>query len=203
MSEGLTVLAAVVLGAVLTSAQVFWTNHRGRKKKAAYLAVLVSATFDRFVDGCVAVIGDDGLLQGQRHPDGQLYSQVDHPELDFQSLNVEWQSLSTDLMYEILNFENRVESANKKIDSVRYYVAHAPDYEEYYEERQYQFATLGIDAANLAERLCEKYDFPRRDYEDWNPIEYMEEDLEKTLKVREERDRRHQAASKAIGKQAE
>ncbi len=33
-----------------------------------------------------------------------------------------------------------------------------PDYEEYFEERQYQFACLGLKAAQIAAELRESYD---------------------------------------------
>ena len=142
-------LVGVVLGAVLTTLSNLWLGHRSSKKRAEYLAIQISCIFDRYVDGCVDVVQDDGLSQGQTKPDGSREIKVSTPELDIHKIEVDWQSLPSDLMYEILSFPNRIEEANQKIDFVSTYEAFPPDYEEAFEERQYQYAILVVNQFNI------------------------------------------------------
>jgi hypothetical protein len=193
MEIALIGLVGVFLGVVLATIKDLWIGHNSRNKRAEYLAILISCIFDRFVDGCVAVVNDDGLFQGQPNPEGYRETQVSTPEILIQSIEVDWQSLPSNLMYEILSFPNHIEGANQKIGIVSTYEASPPDYEEAFEERQYQYTILGISAANLAERLRGKYNIPDRNYESWNPIDYLEKEKTTILKRRSERQEGSQA----------
>lgn len=88
----------VILGAFLTTIKEVWLDRRSIKQKAIYLSIMVLSLFDKFVSGCVKVVNDDGTIMGQRNPDGTLEAQVEYPKLDFQSLDVEWKSLPSELL---------------------------------------------------------------------------------------------------------
>ena len=187
MESAIFGLIGVLLGAVLTTLSNLWLGHRSSRKKAEYLAIRVSCIFDRYVDGCVAVVQDDGLLEGQPNPDGTREDRVPTPELEIQKIDVDWQSLPSELMYEILSFPNRIEEADQKIDIVATYEAFPPDYEEAFEERQFQYSILGIQAAEIAGKLRKKYCIPARSFESWNPIEFMEKNKTEILNLRTQR----------------
>jgi len=174
----------VVLGAILTLFRDFWTDYRTRKRKAAYLAIRVTCVLERFIDGCVSVAQDNGEEDQQ----GCLHTTAPRPELNLEELDVDWQSLPLDLMYEILNFPSDIEEANKFIASVTEYVACPPDYEEAFEERHYQYSKLGLKAHDLATRLRAKYGMPKKKFENWDPIEHIEEIKEKIEKLRQKRE---------------
>ena len=64
MEELLIGFSGVILGAILTVAREFWNDHR-TKKKAQFLAIRVTTMLDRFVEGCVSVVSDDGEMYGR------------------------------------------------------------------------------------------------------------------------------------------
>ena len=90
-------------------------------------------------------------------------------------------------MYEILSFPNQIDAANHRIDGAFEYDAGPPDYEEGFEERQYQYAVLGLKAAYLADQLRTNYGVPMRECSDWNPIEYLNAQKVKIFEIRAKR----------------
>jgi len=56
------------------------------------------------IDGCIDVIYDNGLYQGQYGNDGTASVQTSTPSFEPQSLKVEWKALPSKLMYEVLNY---------------------------------------------------------------------------------------------------
>ncbi len=184
MGEALIGLIGVVIGALMTAAKDIWVDRRSRQKNAEYLAIRVVSIFDRFIEGCVGVAGDDGLRDGQpTNEDGRLSVQVPAPGFDVQSLDVEWKSIPAQLMYEILSFSDLVALASHRVSG-----AFENDYEEGFEERQFQYASLGLRAAKIANDLRNSYGLPEREHEDWNPVEYLLGKREEIKKVRARRE---------------
>jgi len=136
---------------------------------------------ERYIAACAEVVADDG----QYNSEGRSCIQVSVPSFEPESLKVEWKALPANLMYEILNFPNYIETANCRIDSA-FENASPPDYEEGFEERQYQYAQLGIRASKLASKLREYAKLPKREIGDWNPIQHME-DQKLDIDVRREK----------------
>lgn len=58
-------LGGVWLGGSLTSKRERMKEVALSEKETSYLAILVVSHLDRFADGCVAVVGDDGTSYGQ------------------------------------------------------------------------------------------------------------------------------------------
>lgn len=186
MDKALYGLFGVILGSALTLARELLSDHRSRKKRAEYLAILISCALDRYIDQCVNVANDGGV----EDPEGYTITQEPDAEIDLQSFDVDWQSLPAKLMYEILSFQNLIEEAKHSIDAVAEYVAGPPDYSEAIEERQYQFATLEIKAGDIAKELREKYNLPKRNYESWDPIDSMNKTKNEIIEQRKEREER-------------
>lgn len=172
MEKLLIGIAGVVVGAVLALVRDLWSDHRSKKKKAEYIAVRVSFLLEKFFSGCIDVAGDDGELEGRDSQNCvRLTTKV--PEIDFLSLDIEWQSLPFDLMYEILNFPSLVDDANEKISAEFYYVSFPPDYDEGIEERRIQYSSLGLAAKSLSKKIRSKYRIPQKEYGEWNPVEHL------------------------------
>ena len=188
MEIALIGFAGVLLGAVITVVSELWKDNSTKNKRAEYLAIRVTCIIERFIEGCVSIVRDDGEMYG-RDEHGCVQLQTLIPEIEFESLEVDWHSLPFDLMYEILNFPTYVEEANGVISSVFEYVSSLPDHEEGIEERQYQYSNLGLRANNLSTRLRSKYKMPDKEYESWNPIEYLEEEKNK---IEQHRNTRHE-----------
>jgi hypothetical protein len=175
MESAIFGLVGVVLGALLTIAGEWWLQSRKTRKDAEYLSIQVSCELERYVVKCAEVVGDDG--RGEEPPDehGCYSIQVQAPKFDPMSLKVEWKSLPAKLMYDILDFPYTAEIANRAVSAAFESDAGPPDYWEGFEERQLQFANLGIRASRLATKLRKRVGLPARSLDDWNPVSYMEE----------------------------
>jgi hypothetical protein len=186
-------LVGVVVGAVITTAKEWWFQHRKNKKEAEYLAIRVVCMLDTYVVGCAAVVQDGGVYENPNIPSvlGNNHVQVPVPEFDPEVAKVEWKTLPADLMYEILSLPIEIEAADRSINDAKEYVAMPPDFDEFFEERQYQYAQLGIKASNLAAKLREFANLPRKSCAKWDPVEYMEKEKLKIEFAREQHEASH------------
>lgn len=171
-------LLGVIVGAALTTLKEWWFQRERDKKEREYLAIQVSGQLERFVSGCVEVVQDDGFYRGQRGGGGEAAVQARAPTFEPEKLNVEWRSLDADLMYAILDFPARGDEAASWIESA-HENAFPPDFEEFYEERQYQYAKLGLAASSLAARLRQSVRLPPRPAPEgaFDPLAFMRQNV--------------------------
>jgi hypothetical protein len=167
-------LIGVALGALLSVAREWWFKSRKDKKDAEYLSILVSCELERYAARCAEVVGDDGLCEGRPDENGYSSIQVETPKFESHALSVEWKSLPALLMYEVLDFPYKAELAAQRVSAAFEYSATPPDYLEGFEERQLQYASLGLAALELARKLRDYVKLPPRGIGEWNPAEYME-----------------------------
>lgn len=180
-------LIGVVVGAFMVTLKDLVSGWFKRRSNAKYLATRAINLLDRFIDGCVDVVGDDGsVMGGPANEDGSYSPQADYPGFPIDNLDGDWKSISQDLMYELLSFSNRIESAQRMIRGKNEH-ASFPDYEELFEERQFQYAKLGLKAYELASQLRKKHRIPERERRDWDPTEYLREKKGKIEMDREKR----------------
>jgi hypothetical protein len=133
------------------------------------------------------VVGDDGLCNGQTDENGYSSIQVETPKFEPHKFDVEWKSLPAHLMYEVLDFPYKAELAGDSVSAAFEYAATPPDLSEGFEERQLQYACLGLSALKLAAKLRGYVGLAPRDIGEWNPAEYMEKhraDIEAQRKER-------------------
>ena len=187
MDKAIIGLIGVVLGACLTLLKEWLFQCIKNKKEYEYLSIRISCMLDSFIAGCANVVQDDGTSHGQYDPDGYAKIQVETPSFDPESIEVEWKSLPAKLMYEILNFPNEVETANQIINSTFEY-DDPPEYGEGFQERQYQYAHLGIKAYKLATKLRNLSKLPQKEFIKWNPIEHMKTKIINIETLRNNRD---------------
>lgn len=175
MESAIFGLIGVALGALLTVFREWWFQSRKNRKDAKYLSALISCELERYVAGCAEVVRDDGMSEGWPDENGFCTIQVEAPKFEPLALDVEWKSLPADLMYEILDFPYKVEIASRSVSAIFEYAATPPDFEEGFEERQLQYATLGIAASQLVTKLRNYAGFPARSIGEWDPVRYMGE----------------------------
>jgi len=171
-------LIGVVVGAGITGGKEVLFDWRNRRRNARYLAIRTVCLLDQFIDNCASVAADDGTSQGEpAGKDGCYEPQVMAPEFEISSLDGDWKTVPQDLMYALISFPMQVEAANHRISVT---AEHSfPPFDDFVEERQLQYAKLGLKAAALADRLRRLYKIPPRTLEDWNPIDYMRAQLNK------------------------
>ena len=174
MSAAIFTLLGTILGAALTWGKDWWLGRNERSRHAAYLAVRVICILDEFMSGCSDVVSGAG---NEDLPLPNVHNPTFPPFPD----DLDWKTISPALMYQILKFPTEIKAADSRIDFIGDVVASLPDYSEAVEERQYQYALLGLKADDLANRLRATYDIPKRDDSGWNPVEQfrkMQADIE-------------------------
>lgn len=187
MSEAIFGLIGVLIGVFSTWGQSWWSERRSTGRAAHYLAVRVVCVLDQYVERCAEVVSDDGLSFGQRNPDGCLEPQVPLPGAPIFPEDVDWKSIGHDLMYRLLSMPAEVEEADQVIEFVGSAVAFPPDYDEFFEERSYQYGRIGLKASELADELRKIYRIPQRERGNWNPIEKLSEAIKEVEEVRQRR----------------
>jgi hypothetical protein len=144
-----------------------------RARHARYFAIRVVCILDKYVENCAEVVSDDGLCDGRRDEQGCLQAQVPTPPPPAFPEGLDWRSIDHALMYRLLSTPNAAEAADRKIDFVWQYVAGPPDFEEFFEERQDQYATLGLAAFALTHEMRRQYNIPAQTLGEWNPPERL------------------------------
>ncbi|PCJ61612.1 MAG: hypothetical protein COA65_01275 [Rhodospirillaceae bacterium] len=181
MSEAVFGLLGVFIGALLTLIKDAWSDMRMRARHARYLSVRIACILDRYVNECVEVVQDDG---GQQDQEGCLHPQISLPAPLIYPDDVDWKSIDCELMYVLLTLPGEAEAANRSIAFVCSEVAFPPDYEEVFEERQHQYARLGLAASDLAQRLRNVYNIPAQNPGGWNPSQYLRKKKDKIDQAR-------------------
>jgi hypothetical protein len=188
MTEAIFGLAGVAVGALLAWFQAAWSDRKERQRHARYLAIRVVCVLDKYVENCAAVVSDDGLRDGQRDEEGCLAPQVDEPSPPAFPEDLEWKSIEHGLMYRLLSLPSEAEAAARMIGAASEH-AFPPDYEEAFEERQYQYARLGLAAFALTKEIRKEYGIPPKELGDWDPVEHLSKGKEQ---VEEQRSKRRQ-----------
>lgn len=164
MTEAIFGLLGVVIGSTLSWLQIYWTRKRDENKNANYLAIRVVCILDKFLEDCANVVNDDGLCYGQRDKNGCLVPQVKAPEPPIFPEDVDWKSIDSGFMYEILSFPSDIISSCKSLDATME-IASPPDYAEWFGERRLLYSKFGTTANRLKEKLCVKYKIRKKNYD--------------------------------------
>lgn len=170
-------LGGVWLGAELTSRRELRRETDQYAKDVTYLAIIVSAHLQRFVDGCVSVVDDDGTSYGQpAGEDGYHEATVATPTFEPLTLAVNWRVLPPRLMDEIMTLPYHIESLNRHIAGVGEF-DDPPDFSEYFWERRHGYVTLGLRVSTLADLLRQHagLDVASTTETDWSRSAYLAE----------------------------
>ncbi|WP_211222804.1 hypothetical protein [Paludibacterium yongneupense] len=189
-------ISGVLLGNSFVAIKEFVIGWRRRKKETEYLAIIVVSHLDRFANGCSAVAYDDGTEYGRPAGQGGIcVSTVAAPEFLPLDLDVQWKALPKDLMYAILLLPDQREQIQNKLAALGDLDDDPPYYPEYFWTRQRDYADLGLQASNLAQRLREHAKMPPVEHKpgEWNRDQALT-DVIKTLDERREAYERRRAA---------
>lgn len=164
MSDALIGLAGVVVGVLAAlgkEAVSYWT---GRRNAGRYAAVRIVCVLDEYVEKCVDVVHDDGTREGRpagRTDGGEEYlsAQVDSPEPPEFADDIDWTSISPDLMYRVLALPNLAVRTERFISAASEH-ASPPDYDEFFRARWEGYADLGLEALGIANELRRQFKLP-------------------------------------------
>lgn len=154
------ILISCVVGIFIGYVPTFITEYRSLTRNAKYLAIRVICILDDYVEHCLLVVNDDGTIQGM--PAREEYHEPQQPEPNapiFPS-DIDWKCIDHQIAYRILNLPNEASIAKRMIQEAGN-KATSPDYEELFEERQFQYARLGLDAIGITDELRKAYALPK------------------------------------------
>ena len=186
-------LVGVIIGFFLTFLKEVWFKRKEKQKELEYLTIRLTCAFDKFIAGCFEVVHDDGLYQGQLDKDGCRHTQAKTPNIEPETLDVNWKVLPSKLMYKVLNFPLEIEHSNGVISSIAEHVAFPPYYEEYFEERHYQYSNLGLIVFEINKELRMLGKLPDKSFGEWDSPQKMKSlnvDAIKSKELREEQQRK-------------
>jgi hypothetical protein len=189
MESAIFGLVGVVVGSLLTVGKEWWFKRAERRKNTEYLAAQIGCLLDQFVDQCCDVVNNNGTVHGQPDPDGHFNPQFELPDFLPLSVPVDWKSLPGPLMYVLLRFPREIGTARHSIASTFEFVANPLDCAEGFEERQMQFAALGIKAGDLATALRKEAGFASESPSEWDPVGHLRRvktSMEKSRMAREQ-----------------
>lgn len=149
--------ASGIICAIITARM---TNNANRKRaeqtktvNAAYLTSQIAPALRDYAAMCFAVSHDDGYAEGRpAGKNGMAQATVTPTAFKPSDFTVDWQSLPSDLMVEILTFQEHARIEASALDD-EYGYHDPPDFEEFFLDRQHVYTRLGIKALRLAERL--------------------------------------------------
>lgn len=200
-------LVGVIVGFALTTIKD-WRKHKATlQNDRYYLSILVASKLDDFFCSSCAIVSDKGrYIQKDDGHDAYLESQSEIPIFELRSIDVEWRCLPQQLMFELLTFASQIERANNMIEGAYEYQASPPDFEEFFQERRFQYATLGLKAADLAAELRKLSKLPKNKYgaEFWDPVaEMLKEKNDIEAKREQYRSRQLESAKQYADNKAE
>ena len=187
-NPAVTGFAGVIVGGVMTIAKDYLLAKRKESKAEKYLCILVISELERFATGCEEVARDDG----EEDQDGCNYATTSMPKFDPHSIDVEWQLLPLPMLYRTLDLATKISTANRNIEGVSEYIASPPDYSEFFETRQLECITLGLEALDIASSMRVRAGLSQVEYGEWNPKKYFEDReraIENAIAARAERHR--------------
>ncbi len=179
---GVTValIAGVVLF-LLNWLREWITDYWERQSEAEVLAFSLVTLFDTLISGCSDVV-DDPL---QEHPEtGVWHSTVKRPTIIFPE-HVSWTVFPKSLQYKIRSVPNKIDVANRNIDSIWEYGNGPPEYDDSFQERRWRYAWIGLEACLINRELADKFGVPTLERGEWDPEERFKREIQKISEQRE------------------
>lgn len=121
-----------------------------RQKELFYVTTELVFILERYAEVCARVASDNGTDDDSRQPERK--AMTDYPELNLADVAGDWRALEFRHMYRIRELPVLQDEARRAI-AYAAEIPVPPFHEDYFRERQYQFARLGIKAVILAARL--------------------------------------------------
>lgn len=161
-------IAAVMLTHRFTLLREKQASEENRRREEHYIATELVFMLERFAEECARVAMDDGELIPPA-PGKQCERQhtVEEPKINLDGITGDWRVLDPLLMYRIRELPVLQIEADRKISYANESDS-PPDYSEYFHERQYQYARLGLKALIQAKHLRKSSRLPDTRVTKWS-----------------------------------
>lgn len=172
MTTAIIGLVGVILGSILAGLKDWLMHFFERKRNGRYAAVRIIAVLEEYAQECVSVVSDDGTSYGRpagRTEQGEEYytPQVAVPKPPIFAEDIDWQSISFELMYRILALPNAARETDRYITASAEH-SFLPNYEEVFDARQEGYAYLGLQSVHLIKELQKEFKFPETPAKFWD-----------------------------------
>ncbi|MDE3775430.1 hypothetical protein I7F96_32220 [Sinorhizobium meliloti] len=182
ITVGITLLVTA-FGAFLGGFKDIFIDWWKRRRTSKYNAMLLATTMETFITDCLDVVSDDGYLM----PDGQMHANSKRPSEITYPKELDWPSITPDIMFKCLLLPAEIKSAEASIDFVVQEIVSGPDGDEYFEEAQKRYASLGLRAVQILERLRDDFNIEKLDRGDYDPLTVFTKKLADTEKLEKQR----------------
>jgi hypothetical protein len=147
-----SLIAAIVglrIASQLTEERDNKKEHRRIEKESVYIAILLTAHLEKLIQSCLMVAYDDGTEENQpAGGDGLHQVTVSTPVFEPLQIDADWRSLPVELMQGILELPDKIDRLNRCHYSI-YAEDFPPDFADFFEARQYDYAQLGLETTKL------------------------------------------------------
>jgi hypothetical protein len=152
----ITFIIGFVAGCTASASLFLWQRKPASQgQKAVDVAMRAILALDDLVRSCHAAALD--YPDFDEEDPGQYYLHTDDPQLVLPR-ELAWTLLGEKFANELAWLPNRLGNI---IDGLAAIDIDPPDFNGYFEHRQYEFAQLGLAAADLLDRLCEAFRLPQ------------------------------------------
>lgn len=158
-----------------------WNKH----EDAEVLAFSLATELDRLVSECSDVVNDP-----QHQSDTGIWEPTVSPPVIVFSENLKWSAFPKSLHYRIRALPNKIDAANRMCGHLADYGDGPPDYYEFFEERDFRFAWIGLESSALRWELSKTYGVELLDRGEWDPDDTFKLTIERVTKKRADRDAR-------------
>ncbi|MCX9145913.1 hypothetical protein [Erythrobacter sp. WG] len=193
MSDAIIGFAGVLIGVIATIGKDAVSHWIGKRNSGRYAAVRIVCILDQYVEKCVEVVADDGTAEGRpagRTESGEEYycAQVDSPEPPTFPDDVEWTSISPELMYRILALPNLALGTERFVKAESEH-SFPPDHSEFFQARWEGYADLGLEALEIIAALRRKFGLPKPSIAmgnlDWDAARFLRQKKDEVQRLRE------------------
>ncbi|WP_110875939.1 hypothetical protein [Franconibacter helveticus] len=143
----------------------WFKENRQSSPERKFICVELVFLLENYAYKCAEVAQDYGEPNGMQ---GEYESVTEIPDrIDYSLVKGNWKSLNSQTMYEICSLPMRQNEAMKVINHTGEYSSYPPFHRDYFEERQFQFALLGLKALKIADRIRKENGFPETELAEW------------------------------------
>ena len=178
-------ISGVLLGGLITTLKDVLLNRSKNKADKTYLAILVGAHLNRYIEGCFHVSLDDGQSHDpyERNAEENLQRRVEAPEFKPLDLKVEWKLLPPQLMADILGIPGEADRVESSLAGI---AMQTDEPVEYFWARREQWGYLGLKVVDVARRLRKHSGLPKppKPEVDWSVAGALQEAVDKVAAER-------------------
>ncbi len=175
-------LVAGIVLFLLNWTREYLTSYWKKESEAEVLAFSLATQFDQFISQCTNVV-DDPLHEDPET--GCYQSTTKIPQIIFADIT-NWSVLDKRLQYKIRSIPNKIDVAERNLESIWENGEGPPYYGDMFEERVWRYAWIGLEACLINDILKEKYDVPQLERGEWHPADHFKNEIDRIAKQRED-----------------